>query len=487
MKNYFILFIYLLSFQTNLFSQTIEYKRPGLSLQFTALEYSGTYHFPTNNRWFNPQIQYDINNEQLDIYRDYLKKIIVVNGKADSLNIIQNAGLMLHYALNLELATWSSLRKANKRQRKDAALKYSEQQSMGGLKKKSIYILTYEDFVQSKQLQKIVENDENKQFDLNSQLEIIKSNEDSYFLKYIDGNIVLVGNNQRSTLYGIFDIISKIERRKSLRGMEQTARSLPKYRLANLWNGIDVNENETFLSQQKIFYNIFSSDLSDSEQFIYEKLAQMLAYYNLNGIVISGNYDVFSNRYDSMLKLFKTKMDEYGVDTYIEVSAPFAENNKDLIDEYFNEHKGLIKGLVISSLNLYGRNGEIIGGASLANSLINKEYTVIWRDEQVIEVAKNRKKITFKNQDVEKLDEKVVKESLNVYPGKYRNTIFSPADVIDQTLIKSYALHWKGLNPYADYKFPDKKTDIAFLIYFYTRESQNSVQIIDERINNVQP
>ena len=96
----FFLLLFFIIFYLNSISQTIEFKRPGLSMQFTALEYSGSYHFPTNNRWFDPQIQYELNNGQLDIYRDNLKNIVVINSKADSLNIIQNAGVMLHAALN---------------------------------------------------------------------------------------------------------------------------------------------------------------------------------------------------------------------------------------------------------------------------------------------------------------------------------------------------------------------------------------------------
>ncbi|RLD60136.1 MAG: hypothetical protein DRI95_16040 [Bacteroidetes bacterium] len=487
MKKRIITIVYILGFIMNLNSQTLEYKRPGLSLQFTAIEYAGTYHFPTNYRWFDSQIQYEINNGQLDIYRKNLKKIIVINSKADSVNIIQNAGLMLNQALESELAIWSSLEKINKRKKKINVLKFDEREEMGDIKKRSIYILTYEDFMASKKLSKLVKGGDNDRISLKTQLEIVQSNEDSYFFKYIDGSIILVGNNQRSTLYGIFDILTKIERQKPLTEIEQPASTLPKYRLANLWDGIDKNESESFLSKEKVFYSVYNAGTGNSVQFIYEKLAQMLAFYNINGIVISGGYDVFIDRYSSALKLFSHKMKEYGIEMYLEVTAAFAEDNQELIDEYFTKNKGFVKGLVISSLNLYGRKGDIHGGSAIAKLLVGKGYTVIWRDEQVNKEGENRKKIMFKNTDVENLDEKVIKESINVNPGKYKNTLFGPADIIGNTLVKSYALHWKGSDPYADYQFPDEKTDIAFLIYFYTKESKQIVQIIDNKINKVKP
>ncbi|MEN8121074.1 MAG: hypothetical protein ABFS35_12035 [Bacteroidota bacterium] len=509
-NKYLTTLISILIFQNNSLAQTVEYNRPGLSLQFTALEYTGSYHFPTNNSMFDPSIQYSVNNGQLEIYRDYLKKVIVVNEKPGSVNAIRNTGLLLSNILNIELGTWSSLSKSKKRKRKQAVLKYREIGKVGGLKKNSIYILTYNDFIASKKLRKLAEADldGSERYLIKDQLEImlasadsvensvldgdtikrILSGPDSYFYKFIKGNIFLVGSNHRSTLYGAFDIISEVERQKRIDEIEKEVRILPSCRLANLWSGVNANESNAFLSKKSLFYNILNSGNHSNRQFAYEKLAQMLAFYNINGVVLEASYDCFNSKQNHLIKLFTNKMEQYGIGVFVEVSSTYAENNQKLIDDFFSKNNNLIKGLVINSTNLYNKK-EISGGSAVANLVAGKGYKVIWRDEQeeLSEEEKSERGVIFKNLDTKKLDASVIKESISINPKEFKDGRFCPASIIDNKLIKSYVFHWKGKNPYDEHVFSDEKADIAFMVYFYTEESKDIVQIIDKKIGKVQP
>jgi len=468
-------------------AQNIEFKRPGLSLQFTALEYTGTYHFPVNNRWFDPEIQYTLNNEQLVIYREYFKKIMVINPNPDTVSIIRNAGLILKEALEHELASWSSIAKSKKRKKKTNEIKYGEDIQLSGLKKGSICLFTAEDFKNSRNLMKLMEEDVGETYSLQNEINVLEAEEDAFFIKYIDGTVIIVGNNQRSVLYGVYDFISKIEKQKTLDRIQLPATTLPAYRLANLWDGVDANESETYLNNKKLFYNYLDADNDVGAQFIYEKLAQMLAYYHINGIVLKGSYAFFSNKYNSTLAIFNKKMMQYGIETYVEISPSFAIDNEKRILDFLKENKNLVSGVVINSINLFGN--EYSGGASVANKIANMGLTLIWRDEQMSsEEGEGRNDaIVYSNPDTEKLNEKVVKETIYKNPQKYDDNFFVPAALIDNKLLKSFVLHWWGNNPYVDYTFSDEKSNIAFLIYFYTQESTQTVQFIEKKINDVQP
>ncbi len=481
----YFLIIYSLFFLTNLNAQTIEFKRPGLSMQFTALEYTGTYHFPVNNKWFDPEIQYQVNNEQLYVYREVFKKIIVINQNPDTVSIVRNSGLILKEALEKELATWSSVTKAKKRKVKPNTLKYMEDISVSGLKKDAIYLLTKDDFANSKNLMKILEQDENSGYKLKSELEVLEAAEDAYFISDIDGSVIIVGSNQRSTLYGIFDFISKIEKQKSIEELQRPAGALPKYRLANLWNGINANESNVFLNNKKLFYNIMEAGNEVNEQFIYDKLAQMLAYYQINGIILTGTYAIFNDKYTLMLKLFSNKMKQYGIDTYLEINPSFAQQNEQLILQFMEEHKSIIKGIVIN--NIIIREQTFSEGSSLANNLANKGFIVIWRDEPATFDA-SKGIITYRNPETNSLNEKVIIETIDKNAQKYNDNMFGPVAKIDNNkFMKSFVLHWWGKNPYADYTFSDEKSNIAFIIYFYTKDAKRTVQFIDSKINSVQP
>ena len=481
----YLLIFYSLFFYKNINAQTLEFKRPGLSMQFTALEYTGTYHFPVNNKWFDPEIQYLVNNEQLYIYREAFKKIVVINQNPDSVSIIRNSGLILREALEKELATWASITKAQKRKIKPNTLKYFEDISVSSIKKGVIYLLTKDDFTNSKDLIKIVDQGENSGYKLKSELEVLETDGDAYFIKNINGSVFIAGSNQRSTLYGIFDFISKIEKQKNIEELQRPAGSLPKYRLADLWNGINANESNVFLNNKKLFYNIMEASNEVNEQFIYDKLAQMLAYYQINGIVLAGTYGIFNDKYTLMLKLFSNKMKQYGIDTYLEINPLFARQNEQLIMQFMENHKSMIKGIVINNMVIRGQTFS--EGASLANNLANKGFVIIWRDEPATFDA-SKGIIIYRNPETKSLNEKVIIETIDKNPQKYNDSMFGPVAKIDNNkFMKSFVLHWWGKNPYADYTFSDEKSNIAFIIYFYTKDAKRTVQFIDNKINNIQP
>jgi len=511
LQNYCCILLLLLSFNVNLGSQTNAYKRPGLSLQFTATEFTGTYHFPVNYHQFNPEIQYKVNNERLEAYRSNLKNIIVITQDSIYPNLKRNAGLFLEEALTNELAKWESLQKAKKRHLKLKILKCYEKSELNNLKSSSIYILTYDDLKANKNAKELLDILTYNELDTSA---LNSPDVDNYCIKYIDECILIIGSNPRSTIYGASELISKLDQFKfkekkdmyTIEELETDPLIIDTLRLANLWNGINLKESKVSLSSSNLFSNVFEASRDNSAKLIYEKLAKMLAYYHLNGIVINGYDDFYTGKYNGMIKMFTKIMNEFGIDTYVEVSADYAERKGKLVESFFNQHNE-IKGLVITTLNPYQTVQS--GGTQLANSIVRKDFKVVWRDQIGKPITNGTQMDTISqapshdaNFSSQKLDQRIHLETIikideqKPFQNDESKTVvdeeadvnsykFSPASFVDGVLIKSYVLHWKGSNPKENYLFPDEKSDVAFMIYFYTKESQHITRLIDKKINRI--
>lgn len=146
---------------------------------------------------------------------------------------------------------------------------------------------------------------------------------EGFAIKNIENKLVVAGNTDIGTLYGVFDLLRKIKNRQNLQNITVAEKPKIDYRLLNHWDNLDRSVERGYAGQS--IWTWF--ELPERVSPRYKDYARANASLGINGVVLNNvNADplILTEKFLKKMKAIAGELRPYGIKVYLsaDFSAP---------------------------------------------------------------------------------------------------------------------------------------------------------------------